>query len=204
MTDRVVRGNPYHGVHERAQIVSSKGTTEFTDHQMPERYPDLPVATRRLASMPGCAGHFDPRPHIPFGTAVTIVTPCADGRWDVALSTGERLAYKGVLVCNGHHRDRGRPQLPGTLAGELSHFREYRRVDQLRDTRVLAIGGGHSACDAASEGARVASSAGIASRRLLPAGHRVATDRFLNAARPRHEFARLVAAGQGRERGRGA
>ena len=90
-------------------------------------------------------------------------------RWDVTLSTGDGLTqtavYNGVLVCNGHHWDRRMPQVPGTFAGELIHSKEYRRVDQLRDKRVPVIGAGNSACDVASEAARVSRSADIAIRR---------------------------------------
>ena len=163
--DDDVGGNWYHGVYETAHIISSRKTTEFTDYPMPATYPDFPSAAQMLAYMRSYADHFQLRPSIRFRTAVVMVTPRADALWDVALSTGERLAYRGVLVCNGHHWDRRMPQVPGTFAGELIHSKEYRRVDQLRGKRVLVIGAGNSACDIASEAARVAQSCDIAIRR---------------------------------------
>ena len=169
--DDDVGGNWYHGVYETAHIISSRKTTEFTDFHMPADYPDFPSATQMLAYMRSYADHFRLRPQIRFRTAVTMVTPRVDALWDVALSTGERAAYKGVLVCNGHHWSRRMPQVPGTFAGELIHSKEYRRVDQLRGKRVLVIGAGNSACDVASEAARVAVSCDIAIRRgywILP------------------------------------
>ena len=75
----------------------------------------------------------------------------ARGRWDVVLSTGQRLTCRDVLVGFEHHWDRRMPQVPGTVAGELIHSKEYRRVDQLRGQCVRNSVSGHLSRLAASE-----------------------------------------------------
>ena len=50
------------------------------------------------------------------------------------------------------------PDYPGRFTGTLIHSKDYEEPRQLRDKRVLVIGGGNSGCDIACEGARVAAS----------------------------------------------
>ena len=45
-----VGGNWYHGVYETAHIISSRKTTQYSDHPMPDDYPDFPSAAQMLAS----------------------------------------------------------------------------------------------------------------------------------------------------------
>lgn len=77
----------------------------------------------------------------------------------------EKRVYKGVVVCNGHHWDKRFPEYPGTFAGEIIHSKDYKNPEQLKGKRVLVIGGGNSACDIASEAARVAEEAHLSLRR---------------------------------------
>jgi len=96
---------------------------------------------------------------------VVMALPLADGRWELELASGEKRVYKGLIVCNGHHWDRRFPKYPGTFEGAYMHSKDYRNPAQLSGRRVLVIGGGNSACDIVSEGARVGSSACISLRR---------------------------------------
>jgi hypothetical protein len=158
-------GNWYHGVYETAHIISSKKTTEYADFPMPAEYPDFPSARQMLDYLRAYAEHFSLRPHIQFRTKVLMCTPLTDGRWELELAGGERRVYKGVVVCNGHHWDRRFPELRGTFAGEMLHSKDYRHPRQLEGRRVLVIGGGNSACDLASEAARVGSACDLSLRR---------------------------------------
>ena len=163
-----VGGNWRDGVYETAHIISSRRTTEFSDYPMPAGYPDFPSAAQMLAYLRDYARHYDLEKRIAFGTTVTEAKPVAsDGgeRWELTFADGERRTYKGVIACIGHHWDRRWPSYPGTFSGEMLHSKDYKSPEQLRGKRVLTIGGGNSACDIASEAARVGAASHISTRR---------------------------------------
>ena len=163
--DYEIGGNWRHGVYETTHIISSKKTTEYADFPMPADYPDFPSAAQMLAYLNGYTDYAGIRQHIQFKTKVSFCRPLPDHRWEVTLATGETRIYRGVLVCNGHHWDCRWPNYPGQFTGEYIHAKQYKRPEQLRGKRVLVIGGGNSACDIASEAARVGQSAAISLRR---------------------------------------
>lgn len=158
-------GNWYHGVYETAHIISSRKTTEYADFPMPDSYPDFPSAQQMLDYLASYAEAFKLRPHIQFRTKVLMCLPLANGRWEVELAGLEKRIYKGVIVCNGHHWDKRYPDYPGEFTGEYIHSKDYKYPQQLANKRVLVIGGGNSACDLASEAARVGRSCDISIRR---------------------------------------
>ncbi|MBC8030192.1 MAG: NAD(P)-binding domain-containing protein [Pyrinomonadaceae bacterium] len=86
-------------------------------------------------------------------------------RWEVELADGEKRIYKGVIVCSGHHWDKRFPTYPGEFTGDYIHSKDYKNPQQLIGKRVLVIGGGNSACDVASEAARVGRSSDLSLRR---------------------------------------
>ncbi len=162
--DDDVGGNWYHGVYRTVHIISSRKTTEFTDYPMRPDYPDFPSGPQILAYMRSYAEHFNLYPRIEFKAKVAMVRPRADELWDVEMATGERRIYKGVLVCNGHHWHKRFPSYPGEFTGEYLHSKDFKGPEQLSGKRVLTIGGGNSACDVASEAARVGASSHISLR----------------------------------------
>ncbi len=163
--DTDVGGNWYHGVYETAHIISSKKTTEYSDFPMPADYPDFPSRRQMLDYLRSYADHFNLRSQIQFKTKLVMACPQPDGRWELELSNGEKRIYKGLLVCNGHHWDKRFPTYPGKFEGEYIHSKDYKKTEQLTDKRVLVVGGGNSACDLASEAARVAQCSHISLRR---------------------------------------
>jgi hypothetical protein len=163
--DDDVGGNWRHGVYATAHIISSRKTTEFTEYPMPADYPDFPSRQQMVDYLGDYARHFELRPQIAFNTKVVVVRPRPDELWDVGLAGGERRLYKGVLVCNGHHWSKRFPDYPGTFAGGFIHSKDYKDPAQLAGKRVLVIGGGNSACDVASEAARVGQSCDLSLRR---------------------------------------
>jgi len=158
-------GNWYHGVYESAHIISSRKTTQYSDYPMPAHYPDFPSRAQMLEYFQAYAREFDLHDHIQFNTTVVYVRPIDQEGWEVTLEGGEMRRYKGVLVCSGHHWNRRWPSYPGTFTGTRIHSKDYKSPEQLRGKRVLTIGGGNSACDVASEAARVALSSHISLRR---------------------------------------
>jgi hypothetical protein len=157
-------GNWYHGVYWTAHIISSRRTTEYADYPMPAHYPDFPSVQQMLDYLRDYAAHFHLRPHIQFNTKVLMALPLPDGRWELELASGEKRIYKGLLVCNGHHWDKKYPSYPGNFSGEMLHSKDYKNPAQLAGKRVLVIGGGNSACDLASEAARVGRSCSLSIR----------------------------------------
>ncbi len=160
-----IGGNWRHGVYRTAHIISSRRTTEYPDFPMPEEYPDFPSADQMLAYLEAYADAFGLHEHIRLRTEVRSVRPRPDALWDVELASGEGAVYKGVLVCNGHHWCRHVPRYPGSFSGVTIHSKDYRGPEDLAGRRVLVVGGGNSACDIASEGARVAEHCALSLRR---------------------------------------
>lgn len=160
-----IGGNWLNGVYETVHIISSKKATEFADFPMPESYPDFPSGKQMLEYLQNFVQTFDLRQSIRFNTSVTAVTLRPDKLWNVELSDGTWHAFKGVIICNGHHWDRRYPAYPGTYSGTMLHSKDYKSAEQLKGKRVLVIGGGNSACDIASEAARVGASSSISLRR---------------------------------------
>ena len=157
-------GNWRHGVYQSAHIISSRKTTEFPDFPMPENYPDFPSAQQMLAYLESYAKHFQLLENIQFNCKVEQVIPEAES-FRLVLADGTSRIYEGVVICNGHHWERRWPTYEGSFSGELMHSKDYKNPDQLRDKKVLVIGGGNSACDIAAEAARVGCSAHLSLRR---------------------------------------
>ncbi|MEM9720067.1 MAG: NAD(P)-binding domain-containing protein [Bacteroidota bacterium] len=153
--DDDVGGNWYHGVYETAHIISSKKVTEFPEFPMPEAYPDFPSAPQMLDYFRAYTDHFHLRDHIEFEKKVVYVRSVVGSLWEVSFEDGEVRRYQGILVVNGHHWHRKLPDFPGEFAGEFIHSKDYKYPDQVRGKRVLVIGAGNSACDIASEAARI-------------------------------------------------
>ena len=144
---------------------SDRGAETDPGDQRPDTHPAETFFGGRFKEL------FDLRQHIQFNTKVVMARPLeaehpfGAGRWEVELASGEKRIYKGILVCNGHHWDRRWPSYPGQFDGETIHSKDYKRPEQLAGKRVLVIGGGNSACDIASEAARVGECSHLSLRR---------------------------------------
>ena len=157
-------GNWRHGLYENVHIVSSKRSTAFADYPMPEQYPDFPSASQLLAYLESYASDHGLDSAIETGRTVTAVRPLVDDTWHVEIDGEEPRHYKGVIVCNGHHRDPKWPSYRGQETAPLIHAHDYSAPSELAGKRVLVIGGGNSACDIASEAARVGASSDMSLR----------------------------------------
>ena len=153
-----VGGNWRHGIYRGVHIVSSKRATAYADYPMPAHYPDFPSTEQMRRYLEAYARDRGLLEIIEFRRKVTRAVPLADESWHVTFDNGEERHYKGVVVCNGHHWDRRYPDYPGRFTGTFIHSKDYEEPRQLRDKRVLVIGGGNSGCDIACEGARIATS----------------------------------------------
>jgi thioredoxin reductase len=181
-----VGGNWHHGVYKTAHIISSRKTTEYADWPMPDDYPDFPSRAQMEAYYQAYASTHGLYDTLELHTEVARVGSAPGSTWQVwlrpspsgrveangAAPTDEQAPpatdvrrYKAVCVCNGHHWSRRWPEYPGTFTGEWMHSKDYRDPEQLRGKRVLVIGGGNSACDVATEAARVGALSRISMRR---------------------------------------
>jgi hypothetical protein len=159
-----IGGNWRYGLYSNVHIVSSKRSTAFADFPMPDEYPDFPSAAQMLRYIESYARRFGLDERVECNRQVTAVRPLPNDTWRVVLDGREERHYKGVVVCNGHHRDPRWPSYPGQETASIIHAHDYREPADLAGKRVLVIGGGNSACDIASEAARVGASSDLSLR----------------------------------------
>jgi hypothetical protein len=160
------RSPVYAGTH----LISSRPLTEFPDFPMPDSWPDYPHHSQVLSYLERYAKHFGLGEHIWFGTEVVSAEPAGDGRWDVTTrSTGggssRTQRYAAIVVANGHNWSPAKPEIEGELRGQVIHSAQYKDPAQLRNRKVLVIGGGNTGCDIAVEAAQQAGTVWHSTRR---------------------------------------
>lgn len=146
-------------------IDTSRDNLGYPDFPIPKHLPDFLSHAQFLAHLEAYADHFGIRPLITFRTSVTRVMPMEDGRWQVSLSDGRRIAYRHVVVANGHLWDPRLPEFPGKFDGTTLHAHHYRTSDPFEGRRVLVVGLGNSAVDIAVDLCRRAAHVAISTRR---------------------------------------
>jgi dimethylaniline monooxygenase (N-oxide forming) len=153
---------------------SSRRTMQYATFPIPGNYPDYLGHQMIAKYFDDFVDHFGFRRKIQFRTEVTWAEPATGGGWDVTVrhrDTGaERTRrYSAVLVANGHHWDPRYPEpaFPGAGAftGEQIHSHHYRTPEPFAGQRVLVLGIGNSACDAATDCSQVAARTLLAMRR---------------------------------------
>ncbi len=138
-------------VYEAICLNTSKKLTRYSGYQIPDDYPEFMGREQAVDYLHGYADKFGLKDAITFNTTVERVERTGD-QWEVTVS-GERepRVYDGLVVSNGHHWDPKMPDYPGTFTGEVLHSIDVKDRDQLRDKRVLIVGGGNTGCDLAAE-----------------------------------------------------
>ncbi len=157
-------------MYESAHFISSKWTSSFYGHPMPDEFPDYPTNRQILAYIRSFADAYGLREHITFGTKVVRAEREGAGEndgWTVELSTGERRTYAGVICAPGVTWHPSVPAIPGAerFTGEIRHSVTYRSSDEFRGRRVLIVGAGNSGVDIACDAARSAATAFLSVRR---------------------------------------
>jgi cation diffusion facilitator CzcD-associated flavoprotein CzcO len=163
------RSSAYRSLHAN----SSRLCLQFASYPIPDHYPDYLSHVMITKYLEDLVDHFGFGRKIQFRTEVTRAVPVTGGGWNVTArhrDTGvERTErYRAVLVANGHHWDPRYPEpaIAGAhrFTGEQLHSRQYRRPEPFAGQRVLILGIGNSACDAATECSRVAARTVLAVR----------------------------------------
>ncbi|MCD0453084.1 NAD(P)/FAD-dependent oxidoreductase [Actinocorallia sp. API 0066] len=158
---------PRSTVYESAHLISSRTTTQFTEHPMPDGTPDYPGHRALLAYFRDFADRFALRDGYRFHSEVVKAAPSEDG-WDVTVRTPSgktTTRHAGVLLANGTLSEPNVPELPGKFDGEVIHTSAYKRAAQLAGRRVLIVGAGNSGCDIAVDAVHHAASVDISVRR---------------------------------------
>jgi len=159
----------YRSLHAK----SSRRGMQYAAFPMPGDYPDYLSHEMIARYLDDFVDHFGFRGSIRFRTEVTRAEPAPGGGWDVTArrrDTGDEHTerYGAVLVANGHHWDPRYPEpaFPGagTFAGEQIHSHHYRAPEPFAGKRVLVLGIGNSACDAAADCSRLAARTLLAMR----------------------------------------
>ena len=151
-SDRV--GGHWHTDYDCLHLITPRDSSGFEGHPMPREYPLFPSRDQMRDYILGFAARHGLGSRIRFGTAVTEARPLGAGGWEVTTSDGERRAYDGVIVANGHLWDPFVPAYPGEFTGRVLHSGRYRTTDDIEGERVLVVGAGNSGCDLAVDAAQ--------------------------------------------------
>lgn len=145
-----------HGMRPRTRATTPRHQMAFPGFPMDPSLPLFPLPHQVRAYLEHYAAAHGLTDAIQFGTKVVWVRPAEDNLWEVTFDDGRRALYKGVLVCSGQAWAARWPLIAGTFTGDYLHARDFADPTQLRDKRVLVIGGGTTGCDVVCEAARVA------------------------------------------------
>lgn len=159
--------NPHSTMYHSAHLISSKGTTEFSEFPMRANVAPYPHHSEMRRYFRDYAGHFRLYEHYQFDTRVVKLERLAHGWRLTSERDGEQREwhFEGVLIANGTLHTPNLAQLPGDFQGELLHSSAYKRADIFADKRVLVLGCGNSACDIAVDAVHRAASVDLSVRR---------------------------------------
>ncbi len=150
------------------QTQSPKDLYCYTDHPMPEDYPEWPKGPQVHAYLHSYAQKHDLARLFRLNTCVKSMGRRADGQpgWTLVLEAGSHIweeDFDFVSVCTGQFSDKNIITHPGQDAfvaagGDVMHSSEYTDPAMIKDKRVVVLGGSKSATDiavnAANNGAR--------------------------------------------------
>lgn len=162
---RYENDNGLSSAYRSLHIDTSRVNLGYSDHPLPDHYPDFPSHYEVMAHLEAYADRFGVRQHIRFNTRVEDIRPQSDDTWQVRLHDGEVRQYRAVLVANGHLWDPRWPDFPGTFDGHVVHSHHYRTSDPYKDKHVLVVGIGNSAVDIAVDVCKQAKSTLVSTRR---------------------------------------
>jgi len=157
--------SPGSPMYEAAHFISSRTMSGFSGFPMSEEFPDYPSHRQVLSYLRDFSTAYHLRDVIEFNTRVDSMTKLDDGTWRVVRGDGRAERYRAVVCCSGVQWVPNLPSVPGSFSGEVLHSSAYRDLDQIRNKRVLVVGGGNSACDIVVDAGRGAASAVISMRR---------------------------------------
>ncbi|TIH08575.1 flavin-containing monooxygenase [Pseudomonas leptonychotis] len=159
--------NPHSTMYDSAHLISSKGTTQFTEFPMRDEVAPYPHHSEMRRYFRDYAEHFGLYAYYQFSTRVIEVQRLEKGWKLISEHDGVQREWlvDGVLMANGTLHTPNQPALPGEFSGERMHSSDYRSAAVFDGKRVLVIGCGNSACDIAVDAVHRATSVDISVRR---------------------------------------
>jgi hypothetical protein len=159
--------NPHSTMYDSAHLISSKGTTQFSEFPMRDEVAPYPHHSEMRRYFRDYAEHFGLYAHYQFNTRVVEIQRLDKGWKLVSEHDGvqREWLFDGVLMANGTLHTPNQPALPGEFSGELMHSSDYRSAAVFDGKRVLVIGCGNSACDIAVDAVHRAASVDLSVRR---------------------------------------
>tara|TARA_B110000211_G_scaffold228364_1_gene284466 strand:+ start:1767 stop:3254 length:1488 start_codon:yes stop_codon:yes gene_type:complete len=150
------------------QTQSPKDLYCYTDHPMPDDYPEWPKGPQVHAYLHSYAKKHDLARLFKLNTSVNSMARRADGQpgWTLTLEAGSHSweeDFDFISVCTGQFSDKNIITHAGqdgfvAAGGEVMHSSEYTDPAKIKDKRVVVLGGSKSATDiavnAANNGAR--------------------------------------------------
>ena len=159
--------NPHSTMYDSAHLISSKGTTQFTEFPMRAEVAPYPHHSEMCRYFRDYAHYFGLYAHYQFSTRVVEVQRLEKGWKLISERDGVQREWlvDGVLMANGTLHTPNQPPLSGTFSGELMHSSAYRSAAVFAGKRVLVLGCGNSACDIAVDAVPRAASVDLSVRR---------------------------------------
>jgi cation diffusion facilitator CzcD-associated flavoprotein CzcO len=159
--------NPHSTMYDSAHLISSKGTTQFSEFPMRDDVAPYPHHSEMRRYFRDYAEHFGLYEHYQFGTRVLRMERQEKG-WKLYTEKAgvtREWQFEGVLIANGTLHKPNLAKLPGQFAGELMHSSDYRSAEVFAGKRVLIVGCGNSACDITVDAVHRAASVDLSVRR---------------------------------------
>ncbi|TVS00553.1 MAG: monooxygenase [Rhodobacteraceae bacterium] len=146
------------------QTQSPKDLYCFTDHPMPDDYPEWPKGPQVHAYLHSYAAKHKLGRLFQLNTNVMAMERRADGEpgWTLTLESAGRVRQQDVdfvAICTGQFSDKNIIMHPGqedfvAQGGQVMHSSEYTDPEMIRGKRVVVLGGSKSATDIAVSAAK--------------------------------------------------
>ncbi|XP_074653875.1 flavin-containing monooxygenase 5-like [Tubulanus polymorphus] len=158
-------------------INTSKEIMSYSDFPIPPEYPNFMPHRYVLQYFRLYANHFGLGKYIKFNMDVKFIDKCEDfattGKWKVTIldrKTGKETLriFDAVMLCTGHHAKPYWGKFPGEdkFRGQRLHSHSYRgSLTEFENKKVVIIGIGNSALDAAVDISRVSKQVYLSTRR---------------------------------------
>lgn len=166
----------YPGLHTQ----NGKDTYCYSDHPMPDDYPEWPSGEQVQRYLASYAERFGLQRFLRLGTEVVSADPRGDGGWTLTTrparggtdAVASELVVDHLVVANGIFSDPHVPEYPGAeefraAGGRLLATSDVHDVEEVRGEHVVVVGYGKSACDVATALAPAAASLDVVARQLL-------------------------------------
>ena len=154
------RSPAYRSLH----INSEASVTAYPDFPFPVGTPLFPPHAVVRSYLESYAAAFDVTERIRFRSHVVRVEPVTGDRWEVRLADGGSEVFDAVVAAPGHQAQPSHPPFREQFTGEYLHVHDYRVPEPFAGKRVLVVGTGNSAMDAAADLAGVAASVAVVAR----------------------------------------